>query len=154
VTSIVSTVTPSKYWQDQFVLPVGLPYCIKEWFGTPRTYTFNGSDYNYFHSGVDYGVCSAEHPLDIYAAAPGKVVFVGSLAVRGNTTIIDNGWGVYTLYAHQSRIDVTVGQEVQAGETIGQIGETGHVTGPHLHWEMWVNGIQVNPLDWLKQSFP
>jgi len=152
--SIVSTVTPSKYWKDQFVLPVGLPYCIKEWFGTPRTYTFNGSDYNYFHSGVDYGVCSAEHPLDIYAAAQGKVVFVGLLPARGNTTIIDNGWGVYTVYAHQSRIDVTVGQDVQAGETIGQIGETGHVTGPHLHWEMWVNGIQVNPLDWLANVYP
>jgi len=93
VASAVSTVTPSKYWQDKFVLPVGLPYCIKEWFGTPRTYAFNGSDYNYFHSGVDYGVCSAEHPFDIYAAAQGKVVFVGLFTARGNTTIVDNGWG-------------------------------------------------------------
>jgi murein DD-endopeptidase MepM/ murein hydrolase activator NlpD len=154
VASIVSTATPTKYWQDQFILPVGLPYCIKEWFGTPRSYTYNGSDYNYFHSGVDYGVCSGDHPFDIYAAASGKVVFVGLLAIRGNTTIVDNGWGVYTLYGHQSRIDVTVGQEVQAGETIGQIGETGHVTGPHLHWELWVNNIQVNPLDWLNQTYP
>jgi murein DD-endopeptidase MepM/ murein hydrolase activator NlpD len=154
IASIVSTVTPSKAWQGEFILPVGLPYCIKEWFGTPRSYTYNGSDFNYFHSGVDYGVCSAEHPFDIYAAASGKVVFVGLLAIRGNTTVVDNGWGVYTLYGHQSRIDVAVGQEVQDGETIGQIGETGHVTGPHLHWEMWVNGVQVNPLEWLETTYP
>ncbi len=75
-------------------------------------------------------------------------------APRGNVTMIDNGWGVYTLYAHQSEIEATVGQQVQAGQLIGQIGATGHVTGPHLHFEMWVNGIQVNPLDWLTSTFP
>jgi murein DD-endopeptidase MepM/ murein hydrolase activator NlpD len=154
VASIASTSTPVKYWQDKFSLPVGLPYCITEWFGTPRSYTYNGSEFGYVHSGVDYGVCSQEHPLDIYAAAPGNVVFVGLLAIRGNTTIVDNGWGIYTLYGHQSEMYVTVGQEIQAGETIGQIGKTGHVTGPHLHFEMWVNGVQVNPLDWLDAAIP
>jgi len=154
VASIVSTSTSVRYWQDKFVLPVGKPYCITEWFGTPRTYTYNGSEYGYFHSGVDYGVCSETNPLDIYAAASGKVIFVGLLAIRGNTTIVDNGWGVYTLYGHQSEFYVTVGQDVQAGDVIGQIGKTGHVTGPHLHWEMWVSGVQVNPLGWLDTAFP
>jgi murein DD-endopeptidase MepM/ murein hydrolase activator NlpD len=154
IRSITAPVTPTQYWQGKFSLPVALPYCIKDWFGAPRSLTYNGSAYSYFHGGVDYGVCSVDHPFDIYAAAPGKVVFTGLLAVRGNATIIDNGWGVYTIYAHQKQINVTVGQQVQTGQLIGEIGATGHVTGPHLHFEMWVNGIQVNPLDWLSRSFP
>jgi murein DD-endopeptidase MepM/ murein hydrolase activator NlpD len=154
VASIVSNITPTKYWQNEFLLPVAQPFCITEWFGTPRSYTYNGNDFGYFHSGVDYGVCSQEHPLDIYAAAAGKVVFVGALPIRGNATIVDDGWGVYSVYGHQKEIYVTVGQQIEAGQTIGQIGATGHVTGPHLHFEMWVNGMQVNPLDWLQQAYP
>ncbi len=152
VLSMVSRATDSRLWQDQFQLPVGLPYCMKDWFGIRRS--FNGSDFNYFHAGVDYGVCSADHPFDIYAAANGTVIFAGPLTVRGNATFIDHGWGIYTAYYHQKEIYVTTGQQVQAGELIGQIGDTGRVTGPHLHWELWVNGVQVNPLDWLDQPYP
>ena len=167
VASIVSPVTPTKLWQGKFNIPIYLPSsvpisgCITARFGIPRTYTFNGNNYSYFHTGVDFSACESPHALDIYAAAPGKVIFTGMFSVpgsdgapRGNVTIIDNGWGVYTLYAHQSEIGVSVGQQVQAGQLIGQIGATGHVTGPHLHFEMWVNGIQVNPLDWLNNAFP
>ncbi len=154
IASITAPATPAKYWQGQFSMPVGLPSCIKDWFGTPRSLTYNGSPYSYFHGGVDFGVCSVDHPFDIFAAASGKVVFTGLLPVRGNATIIDNGWGVYTIYAHQAQIGVAVGQDVQAGQLIGQIGATGHVTGPHLHFEMWVNGVQVNPLDWLNKTYP
>lgn len=152
VLGMVAAASPTKAWQGQFGLPVAADYCIKDWFGRRRS--FNGSDYNYFHSGIDYGVCSVEHPFDIYAAAPGTVVFAGPLTVRGNATFIDHGWGVYTAYYHQKEIYVGVGQQVQAGQLIGQIGDTGRVTGPHLHFEVWVNGIQVNPLDWLNKTYP
>lgn len=156
VESITSPVTPDKFWQGKFILPVyvasGSQPCIYDRFGTRRS--FNGSDYIYFHSGIDYGVCFPEHPFDIYAAAPGKVIFTGQLSVRGNATFIDHGWGVYSAYFHQKEINVTVGQQVQAGQLIGQIGATGRVTGPHLHWELWVNGIQVNPQDWLDNTYP
>jgi murein DD-endopeptidase MepM/ murein hydrolase activator NlpD len=156
VESITAPITPQKYWQGNFSIPVYVPSgsqpCIYDWFGTRRS--FNGSDYIYFHSGIDYGVCFVDHPFDIYAAAPGKVIFAGPLTVRGNATFIDHGWGVYSAYYHQKEIDVTVGQQVQAGQLIGQIGATGRVTGPHLHWEVWVNGIQVNPLDWLNNTYP
>ena len=74
--------------------------------------------------------------------------------MRGNATFIDHGEGIYTGYFHQEEIYVSVGQQVQAGELIGKIGGTGRVTGPHLHWEVWVNGVQVNPLDWLNQVYP
>ncbi len=152
VLSIVSPVTPDKHWQNQFTLPVSLPYCIKDWFGLRRS--FNGSAYDYFHSGVDYGICSQDHPFDIYAAADGVVVAASALNVRGNATIIDHGWGVYTAYYHQAEIYVSAGQQVRAGQLIGKIGQTGRVTGPHLHWEVWVNGVQVNPLDWLNGTYP
>jgi murein DD-endopeptidase MepM/ murein hydrolase activator NlpD len=156
VEAITSPLTPDKYWQGNFAVPIYLPTgsqpCIYDWFGTRRS--FNGSDYIYFHSGIDYGVCFVDHPFDIYAAAPGKVIFAGPLTVRGNATFIDHGWGVYTAYYHQKEIDVTVGQQVQTGQLIGLIGATGRVTGPHLHFEVWVNGIQVNPLDWLNNTYP
>ncbi len=144
----------NKFWQGIFNLPVYVPAgeqpCIYDWFGTRRS--FNGSAYDYFHSGMDYGVCFAENSFDIYAAAPGTVVFAGPLTVRGNATFIDHGWGVYSAYFHQKEIYVSVGQQVQAGELIGQIGATGRVTGPHLHFEVWAGGVQVNPLDWLNQA--
>lgn len=152
VQSITAPLTNNKYWQDKFSLPVSLPYCIKDWFGVRRS--FNGSDYNYFHSGVDFGICSQEHPFDIYAAAPGMVVFAGPLNVRGNATFLDHGWGVYTGYFHQDEIYVSAGQQVQTGQLIGKIGGTGRVTGPHLHFDLWVDGIQVNPLDWLNNTYP
>ncbi len=152
VLGITAPVTDTKAWQGPFTLPVAPDYCIKDWFGRRRS--FNGSDYDYFHSGIDYGVCSVAHPFDIYAAAPGTVVFAGPLTVRGNATFIDHGWGVYTAYYHQKEINVGVGQQVEAGQLIGLIGGTGRVTGPHLHWEVWVGGIQVNPLDWLNKTYP
>jgi murein DD-endopeptidase MepM/ murein hydrolase activator NlpD len=152
VLSITLPATEHRYWTAEFKLPVGLPSCIKDWFGTRRS--FNGSAYNYFHSGVDYGICSVEHPFDIYAAAPGVVVFASELNVRGNATFVDHGWGVYTGYFHQDAIDIVVGQQVQTGQLIGKIGATGRVTGPHLHFDLWVGGIQVNPLDWLNNTYP
>jgi murein DD-endopeptidase MepM/ murein hydrolase activator NlpD len=152
VMGITAPATNHQYWTGQFRLPVGLPYCIKDWFGRRRS--FNGSAYIYFHSGVDYGVCSVEHPFDVYATAPGVVVFAGPLNVRGNATFIDHGWGVYSGYFHQEAIYVTVGQQVEPGQLIGKIGATGRVTGPHLHFDLWVGGIQVNPLDWLSRTYP
>jgi murein DD-endopeptidase MepM/ murein hydrolase activator NlpD len=74
--------------------------------------------------------------------------------VRGNATIIDHGEGIYSGLYHQAEIYVKVGDHVTAGELIGKIGDTGRVTGPHVHWDLWVNGIQVNPWKWYEESFP
>ncbi|MGA2488967.1 MAG: peptidoglycan DD-metalloendopeptidase family protein [Anaerolineales bacterium] len=150
--SLTSVVTPEKYWNGAFQLPVASPYCIRAGFGDRRSY--NGGVLHNFHTGIDFGVCSQAHPFDIYAAADGVVVFTGLKTVRGNATIVDNGEGVFTAYYHQSEIGVKVGDHIKAGQLIGKIGATGRVTGPHLHFEVWVNGIQVNPLQWLKSTFP
>jgi len=152
VRTIISAVTEPRKWSGSLDIPVAEPYCIKDWFGTRRS--FNLSDYDYFHAGLDYGICSVERPFDIYAAAPGVVVFAGSMNVRGNATFVDHGWGIYTAYFHQEEIYVAVGQTVDSGELIGKIGGTGRVTGPHLHFEVWVNGVQVDPEDWLTRAYP
>ncbi len=81
-------------------------------------------------------------------------MFAGPLTVRGSTTYIDHGWGVYSGYLHQNEIYVEVGEFVEAGQEIGQVGATGRVTGPHLHWEIWVGGVPVEPITWIERSFP
>jgi len=149
VSRIVAPASPKKYWDGLFISPGYDPNWITSWFGTRRSY--NESSYSFFHSGVDYGGGTG---LEIKSPAPGVVVFAGPLTVRGNATIIDHGWGVYSGFWHQSEIKVAVGDTVQTGQVIGLVGGTGRVTGAHLHWEIWVNGIQVNPLTWLDQVYP
>jgi murein DD-endopeptidase MepM/ murein hydrolase activator NlpD len=123
--------------------------CYSSRFGNRRSY--NGGEYLYFHTGLDF--CGqVGHP--IYAAASGVVVFADSLTVRGKATMIDHGWGIYTAYMHQSEIFVSVGDHVEKGQLIGAVGNTGRVEGPHLHFEVLVGGVQVDPLDWLNQEFP
>jgi murein DD-endopeptidase MepM/ murein hydrolase activator NlpD len=144
-------VTAEKMWNGLFQSPVPVQFndCWTSLFGNRRSY--NGSAYNYFHSDLDF--CGGEG-TELFAPAAGKVVFTGPLAVRGNATVIDHGWGVYTAYDHQSEILVKLGDLVEPGQLIGRGGSTGRTTGPHLHWEVWVGGVQVDPTDWLDQPFP
>ena len=149
--ALAAPITPEKYWQGEFHSPTPPEYsdCFTSWFGDRRSY--NGSPYDYFHSGLDF--CTGSGP-NILAAAAGKVVFAGPLTVRGNATMIDHGWGVYTAYMHQSKQFVQVGEMVEAGQVIGASGGTGRAQGPHLHFEVLVGGVQVDPEDWLSQVFP
>lgn len=144
-------VTPEKMWDGLFASPVPADFqdCWTSFFGTRRSY--NGSTYDYFHSGLDF---CGRTGTELYAVAPGKVVFVDMLAVRGGVVVIDHGWGVYTAYDHLSEFRVQPGDLVQPGQVIGLGGSTGRSTGPHLHWEVWVGSVQVNPKDWLVKSFP
>ena len=90
----------------------------------------------------------------ILAAADGQVVMVERLLIRGNTTLIDHGWGLFTLYAHQDDTLVETGARVKTGQMIGTVGSTGRSTGPHLHWETWLNGVNVDPMQWVREVFP
>jgi len=102
------------------------------------------------HAGSDIGAANGSA---IYAAKGGRVVSVQSVARSGgygNYTIIDHGGGQRTAYAHQSKVLVSPGQVVSAGQTIGRVGSTGNSTGPHLHFEYIKNGSRVNP----NQIFP
>ena len=149
ILNVTSNITPDKFWDGKFIKPVDEPSCIKSWFGNRRAY--NDQSYNKFHTGVDFGVCAN---LNVFAPADGTVVYSGPLTIRGNATIIDHGLGVYSGFWHQEKILVEVGQKIKAGDLIGEIGTTGRSTGPHLHWELIVNGIQVNPLSWLENVYP
>jgi murein DD-endopeptidase MepM/ murein hydrolase activator NlpD len=148
--------TATRYWKGDFISPA-IAYADSTYFtsryGNRRTYIGQGTDLtiNGFHTGLDFG---GGEGLPITAPADGVVVFAGPLTVRGNATIIDHGWGIYSGVWHQSQIQVQVGQAVQQNQIIGLVGGTGRVTGPHLHWEVWVNGIQVDPLDWLINTYP
>jgi murein DD-endopeptidase MepM/ murein hydrolase activator NlpD len=153
ILSIVAPASPTKLWSGGFQSPAVYPDQYTSRYGTRRLYHGNGTDLTIegFHAGLDF---AGGEGLQIYAPAAGKVVFAAPLTVRGNATIIDHGWGVYSGIWHQSQILVNVGDTVQAGQVIGLVGGTGRVTGAHLHWEVWVNGVQVNPLDWLNQIYP
>jgi len=156
-TQLAVPATSERLWESEFEIPSPLPkeYCVETgecWssrYGNRRSY--NGSPYNSFHTGLDIvGGTGTE----IFAPAPGIVVFAGPLTVRGNATMIDHGWGVYTAYMHQEEIFVQVGDMVDTGQVIGIVGATGRVEGPHLHWEVWAGGVQVDPLDWLQGNYP
>jgi murein DD-endopeptidase MepM/ murein hydrolase activator NlpD len=149
----VSEATPERLWNGVFSNPSVYPDCFTSRYGTRRTYVAldDSIEIESFHSGLDF--CGGEG-LEITAPADGIVVFAGPLTVRGNATIINHGWGVYSGYWHQSRIDVKAGDHVTRGQVIGLVGGTGRVTGAHLHWEIWVNNVQVDPMTWLREAFP
>lgn len=149
IASIVTKVTDERSWDGPFAFPGPYTESFPSRFGSRRNY--NGTGYNYYHSGLDFhgGTGTA-----IVAPAPGRVVLAETLTVRGKTTIIDHGWGIFTAYLHQSEQLVAVGDRVEAGQTIGLVGGTGRVTAPHLHWEVWVGGVPVDPIEWTERSFP
>lgn len=149
--SLGAPVTLEKMWDGQFASPVPADFkdCWTSLFGNRRSY--NGGSYDFFHSGLDF---CGRVGTELYAVAPGKVVYVGMLTVRGGVVVIDHGWGVYTAYDHLSEFRAQPGDVVQPGQVIGFGGSTGRSTGPHLHWEVWVGGVQVNPVDWLNKTYP
>lgn len=147
LTRLYSAVTPAQLWQGLWIPPVQGP--ITTYFAEARSY--NGGPVVGHHSGVDLAV-----PLGtpVAACAAGRVAWTGPLSERGNFTAIDHGVGVYSGYAHQSEIGVQVGQVVAQGDIIGKAGSTGLSTGPHVHWECAVNGLNVNALRWTAGLLP
>jgi murein DD-endopeptidase MepM/ murein hydrolase activator NlpD len=127
------------------VLPASMEY-ISSGFGY-RSDPFTGE--GAFHAGLDFA-----GPLGapVYAAAKGKVSFVGQRQGYGNCVEIDHGNGLVTRYAHMSAFRAHVGEAVRAGEQIGAIGSTGRSTGPHLHFEVRINDRPVNPRPFLEAA--
>lgn len=146
LTSIYSVVTPTRFWEGRFATPVNAATTSP--FGSVRSYN-DGSTRR--HTGVDFRVTTG---IPISAAATGRVVFARGLDIHGYNVIIDHGWGVFTNYSHLSQIFVVPGQMVLQGEIIGLTGNTGRSTGPHLHFEVAVNGNWVSPVEFLKLKMP
>ena len=128
-------------WSGPFERPVAEP--ANSAFGTRSFY--NG-EARTPHGGADF---ASPEGTPIKAPGGGKVVLASSRYFTGGTVVIDHGLGVFSLFAHLSRIDVAAGDTIAAGAAIGAVGATGRVTGPHLHWAVRVNGARVDPVSLL-----
>jgi len=140
---------PERYWSGPFSLPVQNYAKISSPFGTRRSY--DGGPLSSYHEGTDF---SATTGTPVYAPAHGVIALAETLTVRGNAIVIDHGWGVYTGLYHLSSIDVVVGQPVKQGDFIGRVGGTGLSTGPHLHWDIRIRSLNVDPLQLTRQALP
>jgi murein DD-endopeptidase MepM/ murein hydrolase activator NlpD len=135
---VYRTTTPTRYWNKPFIYP--LDSKITSDFGTARM--FNNS-LKSFHSGTDF---RAKVGTPIYATNDGVIVIAKNRYYAGNSVVIDHGEGIYSCYYHLSTLHVKLGEKVKQGDKLGLSGATGRVSGPHLHYAMMVQGIQVNPL--------
>jgi murein DD-endopeptidase MepM/ murein hydrolase activator NlpD len=137
LTGIFSTVTREILWDKPFSVPI--PEGTGANFGHRRV--FNGEP-RAPHAGADL---RAKTGTPIHSTNRGRVVLAKNLFFTGNTVIVDHGLGIYSLYAHLSRIDVKPGAIVKNGEVVGLAGATGRVTGPHLHWGIRAQNARVDP---------
>jgi murein DD-endopeptidase MepM/ murein hydrolase activator NlpD len=131
--------------RSRFSVPLEGDYPHSDPFGSRRTYGGGGSVSA--HAGEDF---SAPPGSEVLAPAAGTVLLAESLFVRGNAVMLDHGSGVITGYWHLQKLNVESGQRVEAGQTLGEVGSTGLSTGAHLHWELRVRGVAVDPMQWVE----
>jgi murein DD-endopeptidase MepM/ murein hydrolase activator NlpD len=141
---VSQTSDKSLYWKGPFLR---LPNSARRaGFADQRDYLYNGKRIDHqVHLGIDLASL-ARSP--VYAANAGRVVFSEDLGIYGLTVIIDHGFGLFSLYAHLSAIDVGLDQRVAKGDVIGRTGSTGLAGGDHLHFSMMVHHVFVNPVEW------
>jgi len=138
VSAVLAVASPRKFWNFPFLRPV--PGEVTSAFGLRRI--LNGQPRSP-HSGIDFDAMMADPVL---AANQGRVALTGDFYFNGKSVFLDHGQGVYTMYFHLSRIDVTPGQHVERGHLVGLVGSTGRSTGPHLHFGMKILGQSVDPM--------
>ncbi len=146
VNQIWSTISPEPYWATFVRRPIGSEYPTSSPFGTRRIYSGGDSTSYGYHSGQDF---AAPNTVSVTAPIRGTVVMAEPMTIRGNAVIIDHGRGVLTGYWHLSEMHVVEGDEINAGDSIGLVGTTGRSTGAHLHWELQINGVAVDPMQFL-----
>jgi murein DD-endopeptidase MepM/ murein hydrolase activator NlpD len=141
VAEIWKSSAPEALWKSPFVRPVPQP--ANSAFGTRSV--FNGQRRG-AHGGADF-----PSPAGTPVKAPnaGRIVLVRNLYFSGNTVIVDHGLGLFSYFAHLSDMTVAEGELVEAGATVGHVGATGRVTGPHLHWMVRAGAARVDPLSLL-----
>jgi murein DD-endopeptidase MepM/ murein hydrolase activator NlpD len=143
LTRFKQEISEARSWRDPLAPPVS--GCMTSPFGVRRLH--NGKATGEYHGGVDQRTPAGE---PIRAVAAGTVTFAQQFHVLGNAVGIDHGQGLESMYLHMSRVVVTPGAPVERGDILGYAGSTGRSTGPHLHWVLYVNGVNVNPAQWVK----
>jgi murein DD-endopeptidase MepM/ murein hydrolase activator NlpD len=140
---LVGSFTPSAVFAlEHHRIPVD-EYRVSSFFGDRRTYVYaNGKKAHAVHTGIDF---AAPLGTPVYASAGGRVVFSGQWIVTGKTVILEHLPGVFGLYYHLDSSAVEAGDYVKKGGFLGTVGRTGLATGDHLHWEIRVGGISVDP---------
>lgn len=141
-----SAFDPARRWRGTFRQPVG--GIVTTEFGQARS--TNGGPVGSHHSGLDIANALG---TPVIASAPGRVAWAGEMPIRGISVLIDHGAGVVSGYHHLDSAIVEAGEIVEAGSVIGELGSTGLSTGPHLHWELTVWGINVDPVTWTERDF-
>lgn len=142
VAALRDTVSPERHWQEPFQVPT--PDCMNSLFGVLRYH--NGKPTGTYHKGLDL-----RSPMGrpIVATADGVVRIAKMFRLHGGTVGIDHGQGLSSIYIHMSKLAAAEGQSVKRGDVIGYVGSTGFATGPHLHWQIFANGLPVNPAQWI-----
>ena len=139
--------TPYPDWRRPFMLPIeGVSTSS---FGDSRQYGPGGNIS--YHQGLDLAATAG---TPVHATNAGTVRVAGFYPIKGGLVVIDHGGGVFSLYFHQSKLLVKAGETVKRGQVVGKVGTTGLSTGPHLHWEMRVDGEATNPLGWVGKVVP
>lgn len=138
--------TPEPLWTESFIVPT--PGRSSSAWGRIRT--VNGKRWGQ-HQGADI---SAATGVPVKATNAGEVVVAQTLWMRGKTVVIDHGLGVFSMYNHLDRLDARPGDRVARGEVIGTVGATGFVTGAHLHWELRIGSVSINPWPIVKNGLP
>jgi murein DD-endopeptidase MepM/ murein hydrolase activator NlpD len=144
VQNIFAAVTPGRLWAGAFQAPVPGPPISA--FG--KRNIMNGEERSP-HTGTDFKGAAG---TPIHAPNSGRIVLVADLYYSGNTVIIDHGQGLYSYFAHLSRFSGKEGDEIKTGDIVGYVGQTGRVTGPHLHWTVRLMRTRVDPLSLMAVS--
>jgi murein DD-endopeptidase MepM/ murein hydrolase activator NlpD len=147
VRALQNTVSDKRFWAEPFIVPTG--QCMNSRFGVTRYH--NGKPTGAYHRGLDL---RSPMGTPVRATAAGIVRISKMYRLHGGTIGIDHGQGVTSLYIHMSKLAVPEGTQVRQGDVVGYVGATGFATGPHLHWQISVNGVPVNPDEWLGDAAP
>lgn len=136
-----------KLWQGVFYPPIDIKTISTE-YGTIRTTQERG---RYAHKAVD--VLNTPKSV-VWATQDGIIVIKERYGHSGNTVVIDHGYGIFSLFYHlDSFADIALGDKIKRGNPLGTLGKTGYASGYHLHWEMRINNIPVDPMQWIKPNF-
>jgi len=145
--TLYATITPERHWRGRFAKPVGVPDA-GEGFGARRI--INGQP-RAPHAGLDY---SADAGTPVVGANAGHVALVAEYFFPGRLVVLDHGLGLYTLYFHLERADVSDGDRVERGQIIGRVGASGRATGPHLHFAAHLRQTRIDPALLLQLRLP